>query len=155
MSGRPRYVFAHHFSGQGTAQALDLYRSGYRPSPEHPEPRTFLTVNVVVAETREEAEALAAPNLASMVALRTGGPLAPQALVEDAQERGIEYLGALPLDMSIRVQADGGQPTVVADPDGKLAGIYKDVARKVAVRIAGKAKDFSSKFPTITISKNT
>jgi ATP-binding protein involved in chromosome partitioning len=72
-----------------------------------------------------------------------------------AAERGIDYLGALPLDMAIRLQADNGKPTVVADPDGKLAGIYKDVARRMAVRIAGKAKDFSSKFPSITISKNT
>ena len=72
-----------------------------------------------------------------------------------AQERGIDYLGALPLDMSIRLQADGGKPTVVADPDGKLAGLYKDVARQVAVKVAGKAKDFSAKFPTITVSKNT
>jgi ATP-binding protein involved in chromosome partitioning len=44
---------------------------------------------------------------------------------------------------------------VVADPDGELARIYKDLARKVAVTVAGKAKDFSAKFPTITISKNT
>ena len=50
------YVFAHHFSGEGTGVALDLYRSSYRPSPEYPEPRTFLTVNAVVAETEEEAE---------------------------------------------------------------------------------------------------
>jgi len=72
-----------------------------------------------------------------------------------AAERGIPYLGALPLDMQIRLQADGGRPTVVADPDGAVARIYKDVARQVAVRIAGKAKDFSSKFPTITVSKDT
>jgi ATP-binding protein involved in chromosome partitioning len=72
-----------------------------------------------------------------------------------AAERGIDYLGALPLDMAIRLQADNGKPTVVADPDGKLAGIYKDVARQMAVRIAGKAKDFSARFPSITISKNT
>ena len=67
------YVFAHHFSGRGTAEALDLYRSSYRPSEEHPEPRTFLTVNAVVAPTREEALRLAQPNLLSMVNLRTGG----------------------------------------------------------------------------------
>ena len=72
-----------------------------------------------------------------------------------AAERGIEYLGALPLDMAIRLQADGGKPTVVADPDGQVAGIYKDVARKVALKIAAKAKDFSAKFPTITVSKDT
>ncbi|MES2939621.1 MAG: iron-sulfur cluster carrier protein ApbC [Pseudomonadota bacterium] len=72
-----------------------------------------------------------------------------------ATERGIDYLGALPLDIQIREQADSGKPTVVADPDGKLAGIYKSMARQVAVKIAGKAKDFSSKFPSITVSKNT
>jgi ATP-binding protein involved in chromosome partitioning len=72
-----------------------------------------------------------------------------------AAERGIDYLGALPLDMAIRLQADGGKPTVVADPDGQVAGIYKDVARQVALRVAAKARDFSSKFPTITVSKTT
>ncbi|MGV3569116.1 MAG: iron-sulfur cluster carrier protein ApbC [Ramlibacter sp.] len=72
-----------------------------------------------------------------------------------AEEKGIDYLGALPLDMRIRLQADSGKPTVVADPDGEAAGIYRDVARKVAVKIAGKAKDFSARFPTITVSKNT
>jgi ATP-binding protein involved in chromosome partitioning len=44
---------------------------------------------------------------------------------------------------------------VVADPDGGPAMIYKDVARQVAIKIAAKAKDFSAKFPTITVSKNT
>jgi len=72
-----------------------------------------------------------------------------------AQDNGMEYLGALPLDIKIRMQADSGTPTVVADPDGEVAGIYKAVARKVAVGIAQKAKDFSAKFPTISISKNT
>jgi ATP-binding protein involved in chromosome partitioning len=72
-----------------------------------------------------------------------------------AAEYGMDYLGALPLNMQIRVQADGGKPTVVAEPDGEIAAIYKDIARQVAVSIAGKNKDFSSKFPSITISKNT
>ncbi len=72
-----------------------------------------------------------------------------------AAERGIDYLGALPLDIQIRQQADGGKPTVVADPDGQAAGIYKSIARQVAVKVAARAKDFSNKFPTITVSKNT
>jgi ATP-binding protein involved in chromosome partitioning len=72
-----------------------------------------------------------------------------------AAEYNMDYLGALPLDMSIRLQADSGKPTVVADPDGDVAQIYKKVARDVAVKIAQQAKDFSSKFPTISISKNT
>jgi ATP-binding protein involved in chromosome partitioning len=72
-----------------------------------------------------------------------------------AAERGIDYLGALPLDIHIRQQADSGKPTVVADPDGEVSGIYKAVARQVAVKIAQKAKDFSAKFPSIKISKDT
>ena len=72
-----------------------------------------------------------------------------------AAERGMDYLGALPLDIRIREQADGGRPSVVADPEGEVAAIYKAVARQVAVKIAAKAKDFSSKFPSIKISKDT
>jgi ATP-binding protein involved in chromosome partitioning len=72
-----------------------------------------------------------------------------------AKEYGIDYLGALPLNLSIRVQADSGRPSVVNDPDGEIAGLYKAVARQVAVKIAQRAKDFSSKFPTISISKTT
>jgi len=72
-----------------------------------------------------------------------------------AAEYGMDYLGALPLNMQIRIQADSGKPTVVADPDGEVAGIYKAVARQVAVAIAARNKDFSSKFPSIKISKET
>ncbi len=79
------YVFAHHFSGEGTGVALDLYRSSYTPSPEYPEPRTFLTVNAVVAETDEEARRQALPNVQQMIALRTGAPLHPQRLLEQAE----------------------------------------------------------------------
>ena len=72
-----------------------------------------------------------------------------------AASYGMDYLGALPLNMQIRLQADSGKPTVVADPDGDVAAIYKAMARLVAVKIAAKAKDFSSKFPSIKVSKDT
>jgi len=72
-----------------------------------------------------------------------------------AASYGMDYLGALPLNMQIRLQADSGKPTVVADPDGDVAAIYKAMARLVAVKIAAKAKDFSSKFPSIKVSKET
>ncbi|MES2073059.1 MAG: iron-sulfur cluster carrier protein ApbC [Pseudomonadota bacterium] len=67
------------------------------------------------------------------------------------EEYGVDFLGGLPLTMAIREQADSGRPTVIADPDGKIAAIYKEIARKVAIRVAEKAKDMSSKFPTITV----
>ena len=72
-----------------------------------------------------------------------------------AADYAVDYLGALPLDLSIREQADAGRPSVVSDPDGEIAAIYKSVARQMAVKIAAKAKDFSAKFPTISISKTT
>jgi len=72
-----------------------------------------------------------------------------------AAEKGLDYLGALPLALTIREQADSGRPTVVADPEGEIAALYKGMARQVAIRIAAKAKDFSSKFPSIKISRDT
>ena len=63
----------------------------------------------------------------------------------------VELLGQLPLDISIREQADGGHPTVVADPDGRVADIYRAIARRVAVRIAEKAKDMTARFPNIVV----
>jgi ATP-binding protein involved in chromosome partitioning len=68
-----------------------------------------------------------------------------------AREYGVEYLGGLPLDIKIREQADAGHPTVIADPDSAVAQTYKQIARKVAVLIAEKAKDLSSKMPAIVV----
>jgi luciferase family oxidoreductase group 1 len=79
------YVFAHHFSGQGTEEALELYRARFKPSKLTAEPLTFLTVNAAVAETRDEATALMLPNLQMMARLRTGQPLGPVPLVEEAE----------------------------------------------------------------------
>ncbi|MDO5624913.1 MAG: iron-sulfur cluster carrier protein ApbC [Pseudomonadota bacterium] len=72
-----------------------------------------------------------------------------------AEEKGIAFLGALPLSLAIREQADAGRPSVVAEPGGDAATRYRAIARQVAIRIAAKAKDFSSKFPSITVSRDT
>ncbi len=71
-----------------------------------------------------------------------------------AEEYGIELLGSLPLDISIRENADSGRPSVVADPEGKIAQAYCEIARKVAAKLAKKAKDFSHKFPNIVIQNS-
>jgi ATP-binding protein involved in chromosome partitioning len=68
-----------------------------------------------------------------------------------AKKYGVELLGSLPLDIRIREQADGGHPTVVADPDGACAQAYRAIARKMAARLALKAKDYSARFPKISI----
>jgi ATP-binding protein involved in chromosome partitioning len=65
---------------------------------------------------------------------------------------GVDVLGALPLDIRIREQADSGTPTVVAEPDSDITAAYKTIARKVAVKIAAQAKDMSLKMPAIKVS---
>ncbi|MFN2348463.1 MAG: iron-sulfur cluster carrier protein ApbC [Thioalkalivibrio sp.] len=68
-----------------------------------------------------------------------------------AEEHGVEMLGALPLDIHIREQADSGNPTVVAAPDSRITEIYKEIARRTGARLAVQTKDYSSKFPSIVI----
>jgi len=68
-----------------------------------------------------------------------------------ADDYDVDFLGSLPLDISIRENADGGKPTVVADPEGRIAKIYRDIARRVAAKLALKQKDYSAKFPNIVI----
>ncbi|TQV61641.1 MAG: iron-sulfur cluster carrier protein ApbC [Halothiobacillaceae bacterium] len=68
-----------------------------------------------------------------------------------AEEYGVELLGQLPLTMTIREQADSGNPTVAADANSPTAMIYRDIARKLAAKLARRAKDYSTRFPTIVV----
>lgn len=68
-----------------------------------------------------------------------------------SKDYNVDLLGSLPLDITIREQADSGQPTVVATPDSKIANIYKEIARKAAIKIANTSLDHSGKFPNIVI----
>lgn len=117
------YVFAHHFSGHGTAEALAIYRNEFRPSELTPEPKTFLTINAVVAETTEEAEALALPNLQLMAKLRTGQPLDRIDLVEDA-------VGASLSPQQLSMVESGRKRSIIGTPS------------EAAVRIAALAETF-------------
>jgi len=68
-----------------------------------------------------------------------------------AKEFAVEFLGALPLDLSIRLSTDTGKPTVAADPESRISAIYREMARNLAASLAVKAKDFSAKIPNIVI----
>lgn len=68
-----------------------------------------------------------------------------------AEQYSLNFLGSIPLDISIRENVDTGQPTVVADCDGEIASKYKSIARKAAAKLALRKKDFSDKFPNIVI----
>lgn len=67
------------------------------------------------------------------------------------EEYGVNFLGSLPLNLSIREQADSGKPTVVAEPEGAISAIYKEIARKIAIQVSSMSKDMTSKFPNIVI----
>ena len=112
------YVFAHHFSGSGTAEALRLYRESFKPSPELAEPLTFLTVNASVAETAEEAERRAKPQLLTMLRLRTGATLGPQPSIEDAEKAW----GDIP-DFHLPIVDGMREKWVIGSPDEAAAKV--------------------------------
>jgi ATP-binding protein involved in chromosome partitioning len=68
-----------------------------------------------------------------------------------AEKNNVDLLGALPLDINIRKYADSGRPSVIAEPNGRIAEIYQQIARKMAAKLALKTKDYSNKFPTIVV----
>jgi luciferase family oxidoreductase group 1 len=139
------YVFAHHFSGNGTAEALALYRSSFQPSSELESPQTFLTVNAVVAPSQEEADRLALPQLQAMIALRTGGPLRPQRLVEEAEADPVPD-AHLPLVMAMRTRWVIGTPDAAAARLRALAeefDVDEVMVHPVAGAFAGTAADAS------------
>jgi ATP-binding protein involved in chromosome partitioning len=69
-----------------------------------------------------------------------------------AKEYGVDMMGALPLDLSIRQQTDAGKPSVVADPDGDIAAIYREIARKMAAQVSLKAIGGAVIFPNIEMT---
>jgi luciferase family oxidoreductase group 1 len=119
------YVFAHHFSGQGTEEALTYYRRNFRPSDLADRPTTFLTVNASVAPTADEALAMALPNLQNMARLRTGAPLTALDLVEDA------LAADLPPQQQAMVDAGTARP-VVGDPASAAAQV-RELAERFEV----------------------
>jgi ATP-binding protein involved in chromosome partitioning len=68
-----------------------------------------------------------------------------------SKDYNVDLLGSLPLDIRIREQSDSGKPTVVSDPEGQVTQIYKNIARKVAAKIAKQSQDRSHMFPKIVV----
>jgi ATP-binding protein involved in chromosome partitioning len=71
-----------------------------------------------------------------------------------AEQYGVDFLGALPLELRIREETDSGKPTVVADPEARPSQIYREIARKAAAKLSMQAKSYASKFPNIVIQNN-
>jgi ATP-binding protein involved in chromosome partitioning len=71
-----------------------------------------------------------------------------------AEQYSVDFLGSLPLDISIRRDADGGRPSVVADPEGRISLAYREIARRAAAKLSLQAKSHAAKFPKIVIQNN-
>ncbi len=119
------YVFAHHFSGEGTARALEMYRSEFTASETLAQPHTFLTVNAVVADTADEARALAQPQLQQMARLRTGLPLGHQLTVEEA--------AAVEVTPPMQVLMDNMTERWIIDTPDRAATRIRDLANQFGV----------------------
>ncbi|WP_299563685.1 LLM class flavin-dependent oxidoreductase [uncultured Mycolicibacterium sp.] len=117
------YAFANHFAGDGTAEALATYRAEFRPSEHTPEPVTFLPVNAVVAATDAEAHALATPHLQAMARLRTGAPLEPLDLVDQAADRELTAAQQAIVE-AMRRRTVIGDPTRAAEQIRQLASEF-------------------------------
>jgi luciferase family oxidoreductase group 1 len=112
------YVFANHFSGEGLERALELYRSEYRPSERHPSPQTILTLNAVVADTVDEADARALPQLRAMSRLLLSRPMRALETVEEA--------GAAPRDSDAEdVIARMRTRWVIAEADAAASAVRR------------------------------
>jgi luciferase family oxidoreductase group 1 len=115
MLGLP-YAFASHFAPQQLDEALQAYRSGFKPSRQLREPYVMLGFNVFAADTDAEAEYLASSMQQAFVNLRTGHPTPLPPPVAG-------YLDALPrphrmmLDQVLSCSAIGGPQKVSADID--------------------------------------
>ena len=115
------FSFAHHFAGDNTLPALELYRKSFRPSPDLPEPYAMLGVAVFCADTEDEARRMASSQELSFLQLRTGRP---GPLPSPEQAASHPYTA---LDRQLMEQR--GQHTVVGDPDQVAAQLGELVAK--------------------------
>jgi ATP-binding protein involved in chromosome partitioning len=71
-----------------------------------------------------------------------------------AEQYDVPFLGSLPLDINIREETDSGKPSVVKEPEGRVATMFRDIARRAAARLSLQARDFQQAFPSIVIQNN-
>ena len=67
-----------------------------------------------------------------------------------AEKYQVDVLGSLPLDIRIRQDLDDGIPTLIKAPDGEVAALYRDIAKKAVAKIS-KEND-TPKMPEIKIA---
>jgi luciferase family oxidoreductase group 1 len=105
------YAFASHFAAPMMLPAIETYRRNFRPSARQSRPHLILGINVVAAETDDEARLLATSGRQSFASLRQGRPvtLPPP---DPAFEREVVPFGAVPLEEVHSVSMVGSPKTV-------------------------------------------
>ncbi|AGW42337.1 luciferase-like monooxygenase [Leifsonia xyli subsp. cynodontis DSM 46306] len=92
------FAFAHHFAGENTEAALEVYRSRFKPSDTQSEPRTMIAVTVVSDEDPDTVRALSLPGQLSFLRLRQGLKPEPvsveEALAHDFTPLEEEFIAA-------------------------------------------------------------
>ena len=138
------FVYAYHFAMSSDVDgALEIYRSGFQPSPRCPQPHVMVSASVIAADTRQEAEFLAGPSRIMALSLRTGrlGPI-----VSPEAAAAVELS---PLDLSVLDQLPGTQ--YIGTADKVVAGLDALVERTGAdeLILAGAAYDPATRQDTL------
>jgi luciferase family oxidoreductase group 1 len=119
------FAFASHFAPAQMMQAIEVYRDRFRPSARHARPYVILGVNVVAADTDDEARFLASSGRQSFANLRRGMPttLPPPS---KEYERDVVTFGQIPLTDVTSIAMVGSPGTVTAGIEAFVAQTHPD-----------------------------
>jgi luciferase family oxidoreductase group 1 len=119
------FSFAHHFSAQSTLPALELYRSTFKPSAFLDAPYAIVAASVLVADTDERAQELAAPTALAFLRSRQGRP-GPFPSPEEAAAHRFTDQERSALDSVLGSQIVGAPDSVRAEIEQLLADTEAD-----------------------------
>lgn len=109
------FAFASHFAPENTLQALEIYRRNFRPSEELKSPHAMVAVNIIAADTDEEAEWLAASMKQHILNLFRNNRVPLQPPVENVDDLFSDYERAL---LTQRLES-----TFIGNPDTVKMGL--------------------------------
>ena len=105
------FAFASHFAAPMMLRAIEAYREQFRPSADHPRPYLILGINIVAADTDDQARFLATSGRQSFASLRRGMPTTLPPPSRDF-EREVVPFGVIPLHEVQSISMVGSPDTV-------------------------------------------
>jgi luciferase family oxidoreductase group 1 len=140
------YAFASHFAPAQMMEAIQIYRENFRPSSNLAVPYVMLGVNVVAADTDEEARRLLTSLQQAFVNLRRGHPGLLPPPVEKFEQQ-LEPFERMQLDQVLAA-------SVVGSPESVRRGLEQFIARTGAdeVIIAAQVFDHGARLRSYEIT---